>query len=69
MLSLRILLPFICSTICQICFCQQSKNDTAYLLTPDHVFDGEQMHDGWQVLIKNNKIEAAGKIDLKTMVY
>ena len=23
------------------------------------------MHDGWQVLIKNNKIEAAGKIDLK----
>ena len=31
------------------------------LLVPDRVFDGEQ----WQVLIKNNKIEVAGKIDLK----
>lgn len=26
------------------------------------------MHDGWQVLIKNNKIEAAGKIDSKDNV-
>ena len=68
MLSFRILLLFICLTACQICFCQQSKNDTAYLLTPDRIFDGEQMHEGWQVLIKNNKIEAAGKIDLKDNV-
>ncbi len=37
----------------------QSK-DTTYLLKPDRVFDGEQMHEGWQVLIRHNKIEAAG---------
>lgn len=36
------------------------KTDTFYLLQPDRVFDGEQMQEGWQVLVKNNKIEAAG---------
>ncbi len=34
--------------------------DSIYLLKPDRVFDGEQMHEGWQVLVKNNKITAAG---------
>ena len=41
------------------------KNDTIYLLKPDRVFDGEQMHEGWQVLVKNNKIEDAGNISTK----
>lgn len=41
----------------------QSKPDTFYLLKPDRVFDGEQMHDNWQVLVKNSKIEAAGTIN------
>ncbi len=36
--------------------------DTFYLLKPDRVFDGEQMHEGWQVLVKNKKIEEAGLI-------
>jgi imidazolonepropionase-like amidohydrolase len=36
--------------------------DTFYLLKPDRVFDGEQMHEGWQVLVKNGHIEAAGII-------
>ncbi|MBF9253684.1 amidohydrolase family protein [Pontibacter sp. 172403-2] len=31
-----------------------------YLLKPDRVFDGAQMHEGWQVLVHGNKIEAAG---------
>lgn len=35
----------------------QTKTDTFYLLQPDRVFDGEQLHTGWQVLVKNNKIE------------
>jgi imidazolonepropionase-like amidohydrolase len=49
-----------------LCFCSlfvQAQNlpaDTYYLLKPDRVFDGEQMHEGWQVLVKNNKIVAAG---------
>jgi hypothetical protein len=38
---------------------QQPAADTFYLLQPDRVFDGEQMHEGWQVLVKNSRIEAA----------
>jgi len=37
------------------------KNDTAYLLQPDRVFDGQQMQDKWQVLVQGNQIIAAGK--------
>ncbi|GGA97363.1 metal-dependent hydrolase family protein [Puia dinghuensis] len=31
-----------------------------YVLRPDRVFDGEQMHEGWQVLVRGRFIEAAG---------
>lgn len=34
--------------------------DSFYLLRPDKVFDGEQMHEGWQVLVHGRIIEAAG---------
>lgn len=34
---------------------------TYTLLKPDRVFDGEQMHTGWWVLIKGDHIEAAGE--------
>ncbi|HEU5238685.1 MAG TPA: amidohydrolase family protein [Pyrinomonadaceae bacterium] len=36
--------------------------DTIYLLKPAHVFDGEsaQLHDGWAVLVRGEKIEAVG---------
>ncbi|HVU59125.1 MAG TPA: amidohydrolase family protein [Puia sp.] len=34
--------------------------DTFYLLKPDRVFDGEQVQEGWQVLVHNHLIEAAG---------
>jgi imidazolonepropionase-like amidohydrolase len=49
-------ITFVCFSFCQ------EKNDTVYVLKPDRVFDGEQMHDGWQVLIQNNKIAAVGII-------
>ena len=39
-----------------------AQTDTFYLLQPDRVFDGEQMHENWQVLVKNNLIEAVGAI-------
>ena len=35
-------------------------NDSSILLKPDRVFDGEKMHEGWQVLVKNNLIEKVG---------
>lgn len=31
-----------------------------YLLTPDHVFDGERTHAGWAVLVEGDHIAAAG---------
>lgn len=39
----------------------QPQTDTYILLKPDRVFDGQQMHTGWQVLVKGNHIEAAGE--------
>ncbi len=38
-------------------------NDSSILLKPDRVFDGEKMHEGWQVLIKNNLISKVGIIN------
>ena len=36
--------------------------ETAYLLKPAHVFDGEsaQLHDDWAILVRGQKIEAVG---------
>ncbi|MBV9963739.1 MAG: amidohydrolase family protein [Parafilimonas sp.] len=45
---------------CPFLFTFSQTNDTFYLLKPDRVFDGEQMHEGWQVLVERNKIIAAG---------
>jgi imidazolonepropionase-like amidohydrolase len=39
--------------------------DRYILLKPDRVFDGENMHEGWVVLVKNNKIEQAGAMTFK----
>jgi imidazolonepropionase-like amidohydrolase len=42
-----------------------AQTDSFYLLKPDRVFDGEAMHDGWIVLVHNNKIEATGDMNFK----
>ena len=42
-------------------FAQQKANETYTLLKPDRVFDGRQMHPGWQVLVKGNRIVAVGE--------
>ncbi|MFT4033819.1 MAG: amidohydrolase family protein [Siphonobacter sp.] len=44
--------------------CGWSQTATSYLLIPDQVFDGTELHTNWQVLVIGNKIEAVGK-DLK----
>jgi imidazolonepropionase-like amidohydrolase len=40
--------------------CSQGNTDSVWVLRPDRVFDGEQMHDGWQVIVQNDKIVFAG---------
>ncbi len=42
-----------------------AQTDSFYLLKPDRVFDGESMHSDWIVLVKGNKIEAAGPMNFK----
>jgi imidazolonepropionase-like amidohydrolase len=56
---LFIILNFITS----IAFSQ--TKDNYILLKPDRVFDGEKMQTNWVVLVKNNRIEAAGELSLK----
>lgn len=34
--------------------------DSIYVLRPDRVFDGEQMHEGWVVVVHGGVIESAG---------
>jgi imidazolonepropionase-like amidohydrolase len=58
MSRLKLTLPFaLCFYVLNV-FSQ--TNDTAYLLKPDRVFDGEQMHNDWQVLVVHDTIAAAG---------
>ena len=45
--------------------CEAQQADKYILLKPDRVFDGEQMHTNWIVLVKNKKIEAAGTMTFK----
>jgi hypothetical protein len=37
------------------------NNDTAILLRPDRVFDGENLHTNWVVMVQNNTIVAVGE--------
>ena len=46
-------------------FFASAQIDSFYLFKPDRVFDGEQMHTGWIVLVHNNKIEQAGEMSFK----
>lgn len=52
-LSLALLL------LVNVSIAQQKTTDTLLLLKPDRVFDGQQMHSGWCVLVKGKHIEAA----------
>ena len=39
---------------------QQKANDDFIVLKPDRVFDGQQLHSGWWVLIEGKHIKAVG---------
>ena len=45
-----------------VCFVFAQTTEIYTLLKPDRVFDGEQIHSGWVVLVKGNYIEAAGDV-------
>jgi imidazolonepropionase-like amidohydrolase len=63
LLCLAILSPFIQMTSsAQTPSVAPKSPDTVYLLKPAHVFDGEsaQVHEGWVVLVRGEKIEAVG---------
>jgi imidazolonepropionase-like amidohydrolase len=48
---------FLC---CFHLFAQQKADDSYTIIKPDRVFDGQEMHVGWIVLVKNNLIEEVG---------
>src|SRR5207253_9008993 len=61
-----VIVLLLCSMIaCPIGTAQSTPTvqpETVYLLKPAHVFDGEsaQLHDGWVVLVRGERIEAVG---------
>ncbi len=56
----RLLLDCLLLPITLLVTSSLQAQDSTYLLQPDRVFDGEQLHEGWQVLVKNGFIEGAG---------
>jgi imidazolonepropionase-like amidohydrolase len=45
-----------------------ARGDSSYtLLTPARVFDGSEMHDGWSVLVRGDRITAAGPASTLTV--
>jgi imidazolonepropionase-like amidohydrolase len=46
----------------KLSFTQNLRADSVYLLKPTRVFDGEQMHEGWAVLVNAGKIAAVGPL-------
>ena len=49
-----------------VCFTHYSvaraqTGDSSYLLIPDRVFDGEEVHPAWVVLVHGNRIESVGE--------
>ncbi|HEY4650591.1 MAG TPA: amidohydrolase family protein [Pontibacter sp.] len=54
-------LLFIATIVCPLLL-QAQVTPAYYLLRPDRVFDGERLHENWQVLVKDDKIAAVGNI-------
>src|SRR6267143_1278197 len=59
--SQGILLSLLCLFVANSCL-SIAQNAPSYVLRPARVFDGEsaQLHDGWVVIVRGEKIEAAG---------
>ena len=48
------------ATLAQSTLPASRQPDALIALQPDRVFDGETMHAGWTVIVRNDRIEAAG---------
>ncbi|ULQ57958.1 amidohydrolase family protein [Flavihumibacter rivuli] len=57
---MRQLLPLLMVMLGLHGIAQPSGQDKVWLLKPDRVFDGVEMHEGWMVLIGNGRIIEAG---------
>jgi len=57
MIAMKKFLIPVCIFITGFCGAQ---NKSAYLLQPDRVFDGTDMHDGWVVLVEGDRITNVG---------
>src|SRR5881628_1665755 len=55
---------FLCLLCLFVATVAQTPAPQSYVLRPAHVFDGEsaQLHDGWVVVVRGEKIEAAGPV-------
>lgn len=64
----KIAFLLLCFTLGANCLQAQKLRADAYtLFKPDRVFDGRQLHSGWWVLVKGNRIEAVGSpADIKS---
>ncbi len=54
------LLPLAACLLLLSCLHGGTATAQTYLLRPDRVFDGETLHEGWVVRVKNTKIDAVG---------
>ncbi len=50
----------VAASLCAATSAPRLRAQTGAVLHPDRVFDGDVMHEGWSVLVRNGKIEAAG---------
>lgn len=55
----------LCFSLALLFILNAQVKDQYILLKPDRVFDGDSIHSGWMVLVKNNLIEAAGPMQFK----
>jgi imidazolonepropionase-like amidohydrolase len=60
MKKLYLYLCFFLSFSCSITDSWSQAAGAAYLLKPSRVFDGETIHSGWVVLVRNDRIAGAG---------
>ena len=56
-------MKFFSFLICLFGYTTFAQQPTRYLLKADRLFDGEQMHTGWSVLVTGNRIDAVGVIN------
>ena len=50
----------VAALVCCFCLAVEQAGAEAFLLKPARVFDGVESHEGWSVLVRGQKIEAAG---------